>query len=577
MVSSEKLDASCRARAAQLVLVLLLGLGSPTFAQELRSDTARLSAVQKAFDTGAWEQAAQLALGPSDQAAELDFLAGLALAKLQRWDESRFAFESGHRKAPGDARFLVELAGISYKQHNFAAAKRDLRKASRSGARDAYTLEFLGSIYFLEGNLEAALKYWNVIDKPRLRAVSVEPAPLLDEVLLSRAIGFNAPQVLTREALLGTEARVDNLGVFPQQRVELTPANAGSFDATLHLLQRKGWGDSQLEAAISLLGGLPYATVYPEFYNLGRRAVNVTSLLRWDSEKRRAFAAVSTPLFNDPATRFETYVDARNENWNLTNTFFGGGVPLSDLNVRRIAAGAEFRSVINGRRSWSTGIEVANRSFRNLGGHTSSAEKLFFTDSTSLAYWLGTDASLLRVPEHRFTVEASAEARLGRTFAVGLGAFGTIRGSLKAHWFPRAKGDDYEVQARFRAGDTLGEIPFDELFQLGMERDNDLWLRGHAGTFHGRKGAAPLGRRYLLANWELDKNVYSNGIFGVKLGPFLDHGAIADPSGLFGSQRWLWDTGAQCKIRVLGGLTVVLSYGRDLRGGRNVIYGTVVH
>jgi tetratricopeptide (TPR) repeat protein len=577
MVSSEKLDAPCRARAAQLVLVLLLALGSPTVAQELRSDTARLSAVQKAFDTGAWEQAAKLAQGPTDQAAELDFLAGLALARLQRWDESRFAFESGHRKAPGDGRFLVELAGISYKQHNFAAAKRDLRKASRSGAPDAYTLEFLGSIYVLEGNLEAALKYWNVIDKPRLRSVSVRPAPLLNQILLSRAIGFNAPQVLTREALLGSEARVDNLGIFPQQRVELTPANSGSFEVTLHLLQRNGWGDSQLQGAISLLSGLPYATVYPEFYNLGRRAVNVTSLLRWDSEKRRAFAAVSTPLFNDPRTRFETYVDARNENWNLTNTFFAAGVPLSDLNIRRFAAGAEFRSVINGRWSWSTGMEVANRLFRNLGGHTSSAEKLFFTDSKSLAYWLRTDASLLRVPEHRLTVDGSAEARLGRTFAAGLGAFGTIRGSWKAHWFPRAKGDDYEVQARLRAGDTQGEIPFDELFQLGIERDNDLWLRGHAGTFHGRKGAAPLGRRYLLANWELDKNIYSNGIFAVKLGPFLDNGAIADPSGLFGSQRWLWDTGARCKIRVLGGLSVVLTYGRDLRGGRNVVYGTVVH
>lgn len=110
----------------------------------------------------------------------------------------------------------------------------------------------------------------------------------------------------------------------------------------------------------------------------------------------------------------------------------------------------------------------------------------------------------------------------------------------------------------------------------GIERDNDLWLRGHAGTSDGRKGAAPLGRRYSLANWEVDKNIYGNGFFTVKLGPFVG-GAIADSSGLFGSRRWLWDTGAQCKIRVLGTMTVVLSYGRNLRNGRNVYYGTVVH
>jgi hypothetical protein len=128
-----------------------------------------------------------------------------------------------------------------------------------------------------------------------------------------------------------------------------------------------------------------------------------------------------------------------------------------------------------------------------------------------------------------------------------------------------------------RAGESFGDVPFDELFQLGIERDNDLWLRGTPGTTDGRKGAAPLGRRYFLTNWEMDKNVYGNGFFTVKIGPFVDNGAIADSSGLFGSQHWLWDTGAQCKIRVLGTMTVVLSYGRDLRGGRNVLYGTVLH
>jgi tetratricopeptide (TPR) repeat protein len=577
MVSSRKLDASRRAPAGQLILLLLLAATPPACAQDFLSDSARLSAVQKAIDTGKWEEAAKLAQGPQNQSADLDFLEGLALARLQRWPESRLAFEAGRRKAPGDPRFLVELAGVSYKQHNFSAAKHDLRKALRTNPHDAYSLEFLGSIYFLEGNLEAALKYWNLVDKPRLRSVSVQSAPRLRNEILSRAIAFNAPQVLSRPSLLNTAARLDNLGIYPQKRFDLAPAQDANYDLTLHLVERNAWGDSRLEGAISTLSGLPYATVYPDFYNLGHRAVNVTSLFRWDSEKRRAFAAISSPLFDNPTRRLQVYFDGRNENWNLTNTFFGSGLLLTDLNLRHIAGGAEFRSVVNGRWSWSTGFEVANRSFRNLAGHTAPAEKPFFTDSTSFAYWLRTDASILRVPERRFIIDASAEARLGRTFADRLGAFGTVRGSVKADWLPRAKGDGYETQLRLRVGDTQGDIPFDELFQLGIERDNDLWLRGHSGTFHGRKGAAPLGRRYFLANWELDKNIYSNGFLAVKLGPFLDNGAIADPSGLFGSQRWLWDTGAQCKIRLLGGVTVVLTYGRDLRGGRNTFYGTTAH
>src|SRR5258707_1170015 len=340
---------------------------------------------------------------------------------------------------------------------------------------------------------------------------------------------------------------------------------------------RELWSRPALEGALSLLSGLPYATVYPEFYNLGHRAVNVTSLLRWDSEKRRAFAAVSTPLLGDPKLRLKFYFDGRNENWNLTNTFFGASPPLSDLNIRRVTGGAEFRSVVNGRWSWSTGLEIASRSFRNLAGHISGSEAPFFTDGRSLSVWARADRSLWRVPERRFTVDGSAEARVGREFADNVGAFGGVRGSLKTRWFPQAKGDDYEVQAQVRAGDMQGQVPFDELFQLGVERDNDLWLRGHAGTSGGRKGAAPLGRRYFLTNWETDKNVYSNGLFTVKLGPFLDTGSITDSSGLFGSRRWQWDTGAQCKVRVLGSVTVVLIYGRDLRGGRNIFYGTLVH
>jgi len=546
-------------------------------AQDFSSDAARLAAAQKAFDAGRYEDAARLARGSDEQLTDLDFLAGLSLAKLQQWSDSRVAFSAGHRKAPQEARFLVELAGVDYKLKNTRAAKRELRAALKLDPRDAYTQEFLGTLYFLDGNLEAALKYWNAIDKPRLRNVSVQPTPKLDATLLQHAIGFNAPQVLTTDGLLGAEAKLDNLGIFPHRRVELSPATAGNYDATLHLPERNLWGDTWWEGALSWFSGLPYATVYPEIYNLNHEAVNVTSVLRWDSEKRRAFAEISTPLLRDPRLSLRFYFDGRNENWNLTNTFFGPGAALSDLNVRRVAGGAELRSVVNGKWSWSTGIEVANRSFRNLTSEASAAGKSFFSDGNSLAYWVRADRSLLRVPERRFTIDGSAEARVGREFANNLGSYGVARGSLSGRWLPQAGGDDYEMQLRLRAGRAFGYVPFDELFQLGIERDNDLWLRGHAGTHDGRKGAAPLGRRYFLANWEVDKNVYGNGFFTVKLGPFVDSGAIADSSGLFGSQRWLWDTGAQCKIRVLGTMTVVLSYGRDLRGGRNVYYGTVVH
>jgi tetratricopeptide (TPR) repeat protein len=594
MASGQKLDAPRRARACGIICFALVffqvsclakrrplrkaaATNSAHSAQEFSSEAARLAAAQKAFDAGQYEDATRLARGSSDSSADLDFVAGLSLAKLQRWGEARGALEAGHRKSPGEARFLVELAGVDYKLKDFRSARRELRAALQLDPHDGYAREFLGTLYFLEGNLEAALNYWNAIEKPRLRNVSVQPPAKGDPALLQGALGFNAPQILTNDALLGAEARLDNLGIYPYRRVELVPAGGGNYDAILHMPERDLWGQPWWEGALSLLSGLPYETVYPEIYNLGYEAINATSLLRWDSEKRRAYVDVSSPLLHQSKYRFRAYFDGRNENWNLTNTYFGAGPALGYLNVRRVAGGAELRSAMNGSWSWSTGLEIANRSFRNLTVQASVSGKSFFTDGDSLVYWGRVDRSLLRVPEERFTVDASVEGRIGREFADHLGSFGTVRGSLGAHWFPQAKGDDYEMQARVRAGESFGDVPFDELFQLGIERDNDLWLRGTPGTTDGRKGAAPLGRRYFIANWEIDKNVYGNGFFTVKLGPFVDNGAIADSSGLFGSQRWLWDTGAQCKIRVLGTLMVVLSYGRDLRGGRNVFYGTVLH
>jgi hypothetical protein len=407
--------------------------------------------------------------------------------------------------------------------------------------------------------------------------VSLEPPPRVDPTILNRAIRFNVPQVLTREAMLSTEAHIDNLEIFRSQRMELRPGGADHYDATLHLAERRRWRDAPIINTISLLSGVPYATLYPEFYNLGNEAVNVTSLLRWDSQKRRASAAVSAPVLRNPSRRFAAYWDARNENWNLTNTFFSAGQPLSDLNIRRMVGGVALRSTVNGRWSWTSGLEIASRSFRNLAGHHDDAERAFFTDGVSLAYWLRAERFLLRWPERRLTVNAWAEARMGREFAGPVGASGTLQGSLETRWFPQARGDDYELELELRAGGTAGRVPFDQLFQLGVERDNDLWLRGHSGTVGGRKGAAPLGRRYLLANWEMNKNIYKAGFFSLQLGPFIDSGAIADSSGLFGSKRWLWDMGAQSRIRVLGDLTVTLSYGRDLGGGRGVFYGTVLH
>jgi hypothetical protein len=567
-----------RAHVPVFEILALLGFA---FGAPAADEAERLQSVKKLYEQKEWEEVLRDAQGPAQQSPDFDYYAGMALSHLDRWAEARDAFSNGARKTPRDARFLTERAGAEYKLNNFAATKRDLRRSMRLDPSDSYVAEFLGTIYLLEGNLEAALKYWNLIDKPRLAAVEAIPRPKTTKLLLDRAVLFSPPGVLNAIQFLQTDALLENLETFPNWRLKLSPvtstSNSDDYKATLRLSERNGWGSSLLDGTISLLRGLPYGTIYPSYYNLRGDAINLHSLARWDSQKRRVAASVEFPLFQQPGKRLRVFVDVRNENWNLSQTFFGSAMPVTNLNLKRFAGGAELHLIETARWDLTAGLEAISREFRNVSASLRSVAAPFFTDGRTLDTWLGAHRTLLRVPERRFTLDGQAEFRAGRNYGSGLGAFASVNGELKSRWLPKARGDDYEFLSRLRGGDTSGDVPLDQLFQLGVERDNDLWLRGHPGTRDGRKGRAPLGRRYLLLNSELCKTVYDAAFFRVQLGPFFDTGAIADPSGLFGSQKWLFDTGIQARVRVLGSVSVLLSYGRDLRSGTGAFYGTSVH
>ncbi len=554
-------------------LVFLLN-AAELHAQSPAPEEDRLQTAQRLYCEKKWEETVQAASENSAQLPEFDYLRGMALAHLERWQEARDAFSVGLQKAPKDIRFLEERAGAEYRLKNYSSAKRDLFRALRLNSKDEYAEEFLGTIYLLEGNLEAALRHWNRVARPRLARVTLNPEPNLDAKLVSQAIAFNAPQILSENAWLTSEARIKNLGVFPQSRLELAPEGQSEYAATLHLTERSGWGSTPWAGLVSLLSGAPYQTVYPEWYNIGERAINFSSQVRWDSEKRRVFASLSSPVEGRAGRVVSFFVDARNENWNLSQTFSRGSSPLTDLNLRRLEGGAELRFVVNGNWSWRAGAGVIDRKFQNVNSTLSANAVPFFTNSTSMEAWLEAEHLLWRVPERRFKLQSSFESRFGRGYRDELGPFGSLGGSLRGEWMPHARGEDDAIHFQVRGSNMFGIVPLDQLYELGLDRDSDLWMRGHAATIGGRKGRAPLGRRYFLVNSEYDKTLYNSGLFRLQAGPFLDTGKITDSSGVFGDPRWLVDTGVQVKVRVLGAVSVVLSYGRDLRNGRGVFFGT---
>ena len=530
--------------------------------------------VKKLYAAGRWHEIVRAVPESSTESADLELYRGLALAHLGRYREAGRAFQAGHKGHPRDARFLTEMAGIAYTEKRFSAAKIDLRRALCLDPRDAYSNNFLASIYYLEGNLDAALKYWNRVGKPKLSDLIFDPTPQLDPLILDRAFRFSPGSIWTRNRFLTTRAELQSLDLFPSAFYELQARRDGSFKLVWHDSQRSTWNKIDLASIASTLRGLPYQTVYPEFYNLNGNGLNWRSLVRWDDEKRWFSGEVAGPIAQNPSQRFRLYFQDRNENWNVTGTILPYQRSLSYFNLQRIAMDAGVQSISNWQWQWNIDTEYSWRNFRTLTGIPQQAIP-FFTNSSGLALRSTVQRSLIRFPERRFSLDAALTGEAGKFFTSPLGKYGRVEGSLAADWLPKARGEDYETKTRLRAGGTFGRVPLDDLYMLGFDRDNDLWMRGHNDLRNGQKGAAPLGRNFILSNSDIEKVLYSNGLIQVKAGPFLDTGDAYDSSAFFGSPKWLTDTGLQTTVRLLGRFEFVLGYGKDLRSGNNTFYSTV--
>lgn len=555
-----------------LLLGLLLFQPGNSISQEPPTPKDRLPEIKQLFEAGRWNDVVQALPESPYLEADLQFYRGLALARMERWEEAEKTFEAGVLSYPRDARFLEELAGIAYREKQFARAKRYLRRSLAINPNDEYSNNFLASIYFLQDNLEAALKYWNRAGKPKLSDLAIEPLPKLNPLLLDRAFSFPRGSIWSRDKFLATEALIKSLDLFPGMRFDLEAQTDGTFDLQFHGNERSTWGATKWDGLFSLLRGLPYQSVYPEFYDLDRKGLNWRSLIRWDDQKRRVSTEIAAPMGENPAMRYRVYLQALNENWNLSNTISPGA--LAGVNLEKVIAGAGIQYVASGRWQWDAGTEYSYRRFRSPLGIPAGAAP-FFKNGSAIVVRSGIHRSLIRFPEHRFTLDSSATGEIGDFFDEPPDKYGRIQGSLQAHWFPESRGDDLETRLSLHAGRTFGNVPFDELFMLGFDRDNDLWMRGHPGLRNGEKGNAPLGRSYVLMNAETDKSLYRGAFFTLKAGPFVDNGDIYDPSGYFGSPRWLWDAGIQAKFRVLGNFELMLGYGKNLRSGQNSFFTTV--
>jgi tetratricopeptide (TPR) repeat protein len=551
----------------------VLSLGFQAHAQ-CASTTSSDAAVRAFYDQHNWTQAIAAAQSVSSRSPDLNFELGMSLAHLQRWGEAREALIAGQRACPKQKRFPIELAGVAFQQKKYSESARWIEKALRLDPHDEYANDFAGTTFLLVGNSDAALKFWNHIQKPQMNALHIDPQIRVQRLLLERAFVFSPQAILKKPAFESSQARLDGLGVFPAFNIQLVPRQDGKFDAEFHAIERDGFGNGWLQSLVSVFSGLPYETIYPSYFNIGQSATNFDSLLRWDAQKRRAWLSLSSPLHALPQWRWQVAVDGRDENWQIRNSFTGIAPVVGSFRLKREVASGIITSILSGRFGWTSGAELSHRTYSNvLRGSALTAALV--TPGYELKHLATLHATLLDVPEHRLSLTTSGDSEFARLWSSPARLFEKAQGGVTAHWLPQAQDDTYEFTQRARAGAIAGTTPVDELWMIGVERDNDLWLRAHIGTRDGRKGSSPIANRYLLSNTDFYRSLWGNGLIAIKAGPWLDFAKTSAPTSGLAPRQWLVDAGVEVKLSVLG-TGVVLTYGRDLRTGNNAFYGSAV-
>src|SRR5262249_33203625 len=155
--------------------------------------------------------------------------------------------------------------------------------------------------------------------------------------------------------------------------------------------------------------------VYPGWWNIRGRAMNIQSLIRWDPEKRRAAVSITSPLRLNSSLRYRIGVDGRDENWQLPDAAF---------TLRRTELGGTADAVLNDAWSWSNGVAFTHRSFTGS-----------YPTGNAVSYKTGLRHTLLRMPESRLTIDSAVSAQAGKFFSQASSRFLKIEGDFSARWY----------------------------------------------------------------------------------------------------------------------------------------------
>jgi hypothetical protein len=481
---------------------------------------------------------------------------GIAYSQASNWKAAHEAFTLGEQENPQDPRFPLELAGVAYKAGNHGQAKRHLRRALYLAPDDGYAAEVLASLYLLDGNLSAAVPVWNRIGQPLIRRTLTTGGRA---AIAERAMEVNPGDVLKPADLDRTTANFNRLGI--ESHPTLIPLSDGRWDfkeAVAPAITIRSWPTILLGAAAML----PYQAVHVGFDLPWKTLLHFDSLVRWDPNKRLLAGSISGMIDNNPHFVYRAEGEERNEIWSLA--WAGSqGFSAPSFKMQRTAGRIQFTNALGSRMDWTNGFSAAQLNFTN------SPTIPTFASGTEIAADSGLQWRAWENDSRQVALRLNGKAEYGRLLSLP-NPFARLQGGIWLGSKEQPRMPQLTFQAR--GGWSAGDVPFDRLFMLGMERDNDLWLRGHVGTNEGRKGNSPLGTKFALLQFDASKTLYKREFVAWRLGPFFDFGNAGGP---LGSRGRLYDIGLETRVRLMDAVEFVGVGGYDIRSGGIVFYSAV--
>jgi len=507
----------------------------------------------------------ELAVRPSPDAY---LYLGIAYRRMKEYAKAEDLFKEGSKRYENDARFHTELANMFLENNDFDAAKNAFRMALAVDPGNYYASDQLAVMDMSQGDVQAALEAWNKSDRPHINDILHNYYLGFGSWVVRDAIAFQPSGTLKYSEWKTTEWRLLQTENFSNVGIEIEPTRVpDQYNAVVRTSRKT---NSLSGFAFNLIRGAPFETTYVNLWNMRNSGVNFNGLYRWDANRRRAEGLLKIPLPIGGLVQLELGDIWRKERWDVSKIIEPDLLPDARFDYDDNGIFIYAKHIPHYRVELGGGFNYRNRAASgNLPQiYTDSLNTGKFGADVTLRLFGGKYQNQLRL--EAFTAQPSIVGNLRFT-----GGTSTLDNRLTL-----SKDSRTYFDWSLKGGSARGQLPVDDYFVLGLERQPKNLLRGHTVADHGKYGNGPMGTDFVLLNTDVERRLATIPFFNILNIPyitmkwelFFDAAKTWDRADVFQPSKLLLDTGAGLKFETpTNSFTFV--YGRSLRDGQQVFYG----